>query len=88
MEAAVRETLRFRSGPDGRSKHLWSGLGGGLRGRSPLTAAGRACLSGLPCVPVFPRSMNNPGLGSVLIIAPITPAQESVLNGFGAYEEQ
>jgi hypothetical protein len=44
MEAALRETLRFRSGPDGRNKHLWSGSGGGLQGRDPLSAAGK----GLP----------------------------------------
>jgi hypothetical protein len=41
MEAALRETLRFRSGPDGRNKQLWSGSGGGLQGRSPLSAAGK-----------------------------------------------
>jgi hypothetical protein len=23
MEAALRETLSFRSGPDGRNRHLW-----------------------------------------------------------------
>jgi hypothetical protein len=44
MEAALRETLRFRSGPDGRNKQLWSGLGDGLQGRGPLSAAGK----GLP----------------------------------------
>jgi hypothetical protein len=42
MEAAVREALTFRSGPDGRNKHLWSGSGGGLQGRGPLSAAGKA----------------------------------------------
>ena len=41
MEAALRETLTFRSGPDGRNEHLWGGSGGGLQGRSPLSAAGK-----------------------------------------------
>jgi hypothetical protein len=44
MEATLRETVTFRSGPDGRNKQLWSGSGGGLQGRGPLSAAGR----GLP----------------------------------------
>ena len=35
------ETLGFRSGPDRRSEHLWSGSGGGLRGRGPLSGAGK-----------------------------------------------
>jgi tetrahydromethanopterin S-methyltransferase subunit F len=37
IEAALRETLRFRSGPVGRNKQLWSGSGGGLQGRGPLS---------------------------------------------------
>jgi hypothetical protein len=41
MEATLRETLTFRSGPDGRNKQLWSGSGGGLQDRSPLSAAGK-----------------------------------------------
>ena len=41
MEAALRETLTFRSGPDGRNEHLWSGSGGGLQGKGPLSAAGK-----------------------------------------------
>ena len=41
MEAALRKTLKFRSGPDGRNKQLWSGSGGGLQGRGPLSAAGK-----------------------------------------------
>jgi hypothetical protein len=41
MEAALRETLRFRSGPDGKNKQLWSGSGGGLQGTGPLSAAGK-----------------------------------------------
>jgi hypothetical protein len=44
MEATLRETVRFRSGPDGKNKHLWSGSGGGLQGKGPLSAAGK----GLP----------------------------------------
>jgi hypothetical protein len=41
MEAALTGTLRFRSGPDGKNKHLWSGSGGGLQGRGQLSAAGK-----------------------------------------------
>jgi hypothetical protein len=41
MEAVLRETLRFRSGPDGRNKRLWSGSGSGLQGRDPLSAGGK-----------------------------------------------
>jgi hypothetical protein len=47
MEAALRETLRFRSGPNGRIKQLWSGSGGGLQGRGPLSAAGKGSLQRL-----------------------------------------
>jgi hypothetical protein len=41
MEAALRDTLTFRSGPDGRNRHLWSGSSVGLKDRSPLSAAGK-----------------------------------------------
>jgi hypothetical protein len=43
MEAALRETLRVRSGSNGRTKQLWSGSGGGLQGRGSLSAAGKGC---------------------------------------------
>jgi hypothetical protein len=61
MEAALTETLRFRSGPDGRNKHRWSGTGGGLQGRGPLSAADKGSPEGLEqCIGAF-RSVNNPG---------------------------
>jgi hypothetical protein len=41
VEAAFRETLRFRSGPDTRNKQLWSGSGVGHQGSGPLSAAGK-----------------------------------------------
>jgi hypothetical protein len=41
MEAALREMLGFRSGPDAKNKQLWGGSGGGLQGRDPLSAAGK-----------------------------------------------
>jgi hypothetical protein len=41
MEAALTGTLSFRSGPEGRNKQLWSGSGGGLQGRSLLSAAAK-----------------------------------------------
>jgi hypothetical protein len=55
MEAALRETLWFRSGSNGRNKHLWSGSGGGLQGRGPLSAAGKDSPRRLV------QSVNNPG---------------------------
>jgi hypothetical protein len=60
MEAALRETLRFRSGPDGRNKHRWSGTGGGLQGRGPLSAAGKGRPEGHNTVSVLLQIVNKP----------------------------
>jgi hypothetical protein len=62
MEAALRETLRFRSGPDGRNKQLWSGSGGSLQGRGSLSAAERARAEGFKTVDASPASANAPRL--------------------------